>query len=182
LQHASLEVPELGTGLDPELVDKRPAGVPEGPKSIGLTAGPIQGKHQLRVEPLTQWHSFDQIRQLTDRVSVAAQPELQLHPTFGRRPPQLVEARDLATGEVHAGDIFERITPPKTKGARNLIKRVEKLCLGAEAVQMRKGPHRCLEPMGIDVLRLGHQRIATGPGLQQGRLAIPSRTQGLAQV
>ena len=82
----SFEVTQFRAGLDPELLDQRAPGLPVGAQGVGLAARPVQGEHELLVEPLTQRHLSDQLGQLADRVAVAAEPKQQVDTAFRRQP------------------------------------------------------------------------------------------------
>ena len=147
-----------------------------------MAAGAVEGEHELLVEPLAQRHPLDQLRELADRVAVAAQPELQVDAAFRRHPAQLLQPGDLATGELHAGDVLERIAAPHAQGTLDVLQRLAQLRLGPQRVQRRERPCRHLEPMGVDLLRLHQEGVAAGPGLQYRRPVRLGGTEGLAQI
>ena len=124
LQDPTFEVAELGARLDPELIDERPTSIAICPKRVGLAAGPIQRQHELLVEPLAQRHPLDAVGQVADRFAVTAEPQQQVDAPFRRRPPQFLEPGDLATGEVHAGDVLERFTSPQRQRIVGLVQRL----------------------------------------------------------
>ena len=95
-----------------------------------MAAGPVQGEHELLVEPLAQRHLLDPFGQVADRLAVTAEQQLQVDPPFGRRPPQLVEPGGLTTGEVHAGDVLERLTSPQRQRILGLVQRLAQRRLG----------------------------------------------------
>ena len=168
--------------LDAELLDQRPPGVPIGAQGVGLAARPVEGEHELLVQSLSQGHLADQLGEWADRVAVAAEPELQVHPAFRRRPAQLVEPGDLAAGELEAGHVLQRVAPPQCQGALGLIQRVEQLRLGPKGLQRCERSCGDLEPMRIDLLRVHHQGVATGLRLEDRGPARVGGTKGLAKI
>jgi hypothetical protein len=110
LENPTFELAKLRRRFDSELLDERPAGIGVGPKRVSLATGPIQGARELLVEPLSQRHLLHPFGQVTDRLAVTSEQQLQVAGSFGGRPPQLVEPGALPPGEVHAGDVFERFT------------------------------------------------------------------------
>ena len=130
MQHPSFQVTQVRAWFDAELLDQRPPGIPVRPESVRLAAGAVQSEYELLVEPLAQRHPLNQLRQLADRVGVAAQPELQVDPAFRRHPAQLLEPGDLPTGELHGGDVLERVAAPHAQGTLDIVQRLDQLAPG----------------------------------------------------
>ena len=51
-EHGALELLQLTTGLQPELVHQRLPGMAEGVERLGLATGPVEREHELGVQPL----------------------------------------------------------------------------------------------------------------------------------
>ena len=54
LQDRPLELAESRAGLDPELVLERDTALAEYLERLGLAAGPVERRHQLRPQPLAE--------------------------------------------------------------------------------------------------------------------------------
>ena len=65
-----------------QLLGQHPVSVLVGGQGLGLSAGPVQGEHELFPEPLMQRVSSDQTLDLTDKRGVAAQGEVGIDPPF----------------------------------------------------------------------------------------------------
>ncbi len=61
-----MQLAQLPTGLDAEIVGERRSGLLVGIKRLSLTSGPVEGEHQLTAKLLTQRMSHHQTFQLTD--------------------------------------------------------------------------------------------------------------------
>ena len=135
------------------------------------------------MEPLTQRQALDQLGQLPDRVTVASETKQQLDAAFGRRPPQLVEAGDLATGERPCRRRPRARRPARAPRARSTSSRASRSsACDAQLVQRRE---RC-----STLLRSGGHRSAPARRpARSHRAASPAATtpvlstrQRLAQV
>ena len=91
-----MQVLEFGPGLDAKLVDEHPAHPVIGGQRVRLVAAPVQGEHQVGVQPLAQRELRDQRLQLRDRLRVPAQVQLRFQAPFHRLQTQLLQARYLA--------------------------------------------------------------------------------------
>ena len=67
-----LEPPQLGTRLDPELIDDQLAPGAHRLERLGLPAGPVQRDHQLAAQLLPQRVLSHQATQIADQVRVVA--------------------------------------------------------------------------------------------------------------
>ena len=88
------------------------------------TKSTATGERELLVEPLSQRHLLHPFGQVTDRLAVTSEQQLQVDGSFGRRPPQLVEPGALAPGEVDAGDVFERFTSSQHQRILGVVRRL----------------------------------------------------------
>ena len=167
LEDGALEVAQFDAGVEPELLVQGLAGVFVGAQRVRLAARAVQGEHQLLVEALSQRQALDELGQVPDRVAVASETQQQLDPAFRRGPPQLVESGDLATGEVHAGDVLERVASPQPERSIDLIERGAQLLTRSQRVRRREVLDGRLEAVCIDPGSVDEQRVAAGPRLQQ---------------
>ena len=86
-------------GLDPELLDQRPARVAVDVERLGLATRAVEREHELAAQALAQRVLGDQRLELADELGVAAERELGVDALLERRHAQLLEARDLRLGE-----------------------------------------------------------------------------------
>src|SRR4029078_11069217 len=76
------------------LADERLTGRPVRIERVGLTAGAVQGKHQLRAQSLTQRVPPDEVLDLGQQGEVMAELELRGEAPLEHREPKLLEAPD----------------------------------------------------------------------------------------
>ena len=94
-----LELPQLPTGLDPELLDQRATGRLIGVEGLRLPAAAIQREQQLAAEPLAHGVLGDHRLELSDEVGMTAQLEVRLDPRLERGQPELLQPCGLALRE-----------------------------------------------------------------------------------
>jgi hypothetical protein len=112
-QDGRLQRPQLGPGLDAELLTQRPASVLERSEGVGLATRPVQGEHQHAPEPLPERVGGDHRLQLVEAVEVAAEGELGLDPILGGRPAKLVETGALGAGELVEDKVGQGVSAPE---------------------------------------------------------------------
>ena len=78
---------ELGSGVDADLLDEKAPGVRCRAQRVDLTAGPVQGHHQLGVETLVKWVSDDELLELGHQLGVPADRQHRLVPHLERCQP-----------------------------------------------------------------------------------------------
>ena len=91
LEDPSLELMQLGPGLEPELIDQAPAGRLEHVERVGLAPGAIEGEHQARDQPLTQRVLVNEPLELGHELGAVTERELGLEPRLKRAQPQLLK-------------------------------------------------------------------------------------------
>lgn len=74
-QDLAVQLLQLGTGVDAELVGQDGADVGEGLEGFGLAAGAVEGGDELGPEPLPQRMAEGEVAQLADGGGVAGQVE-----------------------------------------------------------------------------------------------------------
>lgn len=84
-QDCALELMQLRTRLDPQLVDQHPACLAVHGECVDLAPGSVQREHQLAAQALTHRMRGDERLQLSDEVGVTAERKLGLDPVFERR-------------------------------------------------------------------------------------------------
>ncbi len=99
-----LHGPELGRGLEPEVVESRP-GVPVRSERIGLAARPVERQHALPLKPLTVRVRHDERVELGHDLGVASRREIGGHPSLQCGQTRLLEpgcigARERLVGEL----------------------------------------------------------------------------------
>jgi hypothetical protein len=77
-EDATLEVAELGPGLDGELRDERLTSAPVGVERLPLPARAVQREHQLGPEALAQRLGGDEAFELADELRSAPRGEVRL--------------------------------------------------------------------------------------------------------
>ena len=156
-EHRALELLQLATGLEPEVLHQRPPGVAERVERLGLAAGSVEREHQLRVEPLAVRVLGDQRLQLAGHGDVLTQLELDLDALLDGGQLQLGEPAGLGRGEAPQRDVRERRAaeegerlPPEPRG---------RLRIAVAAGRARPLAER-LEAREVELVRLEANRVA----------------------
>jgi hypothetical protein len=108
----SLQLLELFARLQAEVVDERPSCLLVGLQRVDLPARAVERQHQLGPQPFAQRLARDERGQLSDEIGVAAEREVGLHSLLERGQAALLEALDLAAGEVVVCEIGQRRAAP----------------------------------------------------------------------
>jgi hypothetical protein len=87
-------------------------GVPIGLQRLGLAPAAIEREHELCPRALAKRLAGDQPLELADDLSVAPALEVGLDPVLEHPEAKVLQARDLALGEVRVGDLGQRRAPP----------------------------------------------------------------------
>ena len=87
------ELPQLGARLDSQVVDEHPARPLVGLERLCLTAGPVEGDHQLRDEALGVRVLFDEPAQLAHEIRMAPKSEIRADPNLQSSHAKFLEAR-----------------------------------------------------------------------------------------
>ena len=90
-----LQLPQLGAGLDPDLLDQRPMRVAICRHRFGLPSGAVEGEHALRVEALVQGVLGDKRLESSEHVGVAPGGEFGVDRQLDRPQMQFLESPDL---------------------------------------------------------------------------------------
>ncbi len=187
-----LELAELGTGVDAELLDERLPRGSVGGERVGLTARAVERQHQLRPRPLSECLRLDECLELSDELGVPAESEIGLDPLLERDRAQLLQPGDLGLGERLVEEVRERRPAPERErlaenalgrsGVTSLARRPPLLREAGEAMNVHAlggelelvarrasredGPERLAELRDVDLDRV-RRRF--------GRLAGPER-------
>ena len=98
-QHRAVQLLELATRLDAELVDKQPAPRLVGLQRFGLPAGTVEREHVLAAQSLPYGIFLDKDFELTDELPVATHLQIRLHALLESRKPELLEVYDVRLRE-----------------------------------------------------------------------------------
>ena len=100
LQHSRMEGPQRLARLEAELIDESPPHLLIRRERVGLAVGPIEGEHELRVQPLPERVLAREPLQVGDQVSGVTRRERRVKPILERGEPQLGQPPDLGSREV----------------------------------------------------------------------------------
>ncbi len=110
-----MQLLELATRLDPELLDQDPPPFLVGVERLGLPARPIEGEHVLTAEPFPDWMLLDQTLELADKLGVMRSIQVGLDPLFERHEPNLFEMRDMGLSERLEDEVGQRRAAPEAE-------------------------------------------------------------------
>jgi hypothetical protein len=99
LENPPLQVAQVFTRLDPDLLDERLAGGLVRLQRVGLAAGAIKREHQLRPTALAQRMLGDECLELAHELGVTSKRQVGIYPVFQRGESEVLEANDLALGK-----------------------------------------------------------------------------------
>jgi hypothetical protein len=109
VQDLSLETPQYGAGIDPELLDEPCAGLLEGLQRICLPSRAIEREHQLSAHSLTQRVIDDEAFELGDELRVPAELEVSIDLLLNHRESELFEPHSLGGGECLVAKVRQRL-------------------------------------------------------------------------
>ena len=87
-----LELAQLLTRLDAQLLVEQPAALPVRVERVGLPSRAVQGEHELPPQPLTQRVFLNESLELGNEPRVAAEIEVGSDPLFDCRKPLFFQA------------------------------------------------------------------------------------------
>ncbi len=123
-----LELAQLPSRLEPELVDERAPGVAEALQRVGLPARPVEREHVLRAQALAHRLLAHEALELRHELDVTTETEVGLDALLDRGETQLLEPRGAVLREPLVGEIAQRRPAPQR----------QRRCAGAR----RRGPDR----------------------------------------
>jgi hypothetical protein len=167
-QDVALEPPQLGAGLEAQLVDHHPPGLLVDRQRLGRPAATVQRQHQLAAQPLAQRIPPGELGELGHQLMMPAQVKFQRQPVFGDGDPLLIEPGRRSPDE-QAVDALQRRTPPQPE--RVAVARRRLVQVTGVAIGPARG-HQLFEPGRIKPTRLDPQGIALGLPGDGGRVAV----------
>ena len=152
-QDRLLELAQRTAGLDTELLDEDVAQILVRGERLGLTAGAIQRKHQLRTQALAQRMLAHERLELADQVPVFAELELGVDALLDSRDVQLLEPSNLGLRELLLREVVERRAAPERERFAQ-----ERRCL----VRARRGRRlpQALESMQVELAAFDADHVA----------------------
>ena len=164
-----VEVMQLGSWLDPELLDEDLARVAVGLQRVGLAAAAVQREHQLRVQPLAPRVLGRELLELGDQLRVAPGGEVGVDAHLQRREALLLQAarsRPARTARRRA----RRAAVPATAPAPRAAPRRHRRHVRPPAPGGRRRRWR-LEALGVELAGAHAQPVAGRGGDQHVRVA-----------
>ncbi len=174
-----LELAQLRSRLDADVVAQQPPGVGDRPQRLDRAAGAVQGQGQLGAQSLAVGLAGDLGREDRGELGVLAEGEADVDERFHRRAaPLLVVGADVVEAELLAGRA-ERRAGVQLEGP---IQRPAGAAAVAVAVEVDALVDEGIEAVEVDVVR-GHEQDVAAIAEVDHRVAFdPGRGQRLAQV
>ena len=116
VENAAVELDQLPTRIQPELIAEAGSVILEDPGGLGLATGSEQRQHLQPDQPVAEGMLFALAGEAGEGIGVHAGREHRLVPSLGRHQPQLVESIDLRSSPFVAGHLLERFAPPQLQG------------------------------------------------------------------
>jgi hypothetical protein len=98
-ENPALQLTQLFTRLDPQLVDEQRARFRVNRQRLALPPGPVERQHQLSTEPLAERIRIHQRLQLAHHRGLASEREVSVDPRLQRRQAALPHPAGLRTRE-----------------------------------------------------------------------------------
>ena len=112
VEDASLQVLQLGRGINTEPLGENGAGVAERPKSLALPARPVERQHVEGAEVLSKRMLDGQRVELGDDLTVPSRPQVGVDPVLESGQAQLCQTGDLTVEEAVRLDVGVRMASP----------------------------------------------------------------------
>ena len=117
-QDHRLQPAQFRPRLESELFDQQPPALAHDLQRVRLAPGAVERQHQRSAQPLAQRVFGHERAQLADQVGRVAAHQLLRHPLLDRLQAQLLQAGDLALGELVDAMVGERGAPPQGQRRR----------------------------------------------------------------
>jgi hypothetical protein len=111
-----LELLQRWSRLDPQLLDQRCARIPVCLERVHLPSRPVERKHQMATQPLTEGMRPDQLLNLRDELAMSPERKVGLDALLERGQPQLLQRGDRSLGEWLVREICEGRPSPQAQG------------------------------------------------------------------
>ncbi len=141
-----LELLQPLAGLDPQLVDHGPPGLPVNLQRLGGAVAAVQGEHQLAAQSFAQRELLDELGELADQLVMPAQLEFELEAVFVGGDALLVQPASRHPDEL-AVDTVKRGTAPEPE-------RVAVARDGLVKAFRRRGPREPAATSSLELLRV----------------------------
>ena len=137
-QDRPLQLLERRARIDPELVDESPARLLVGVQRFCLPTRPIERRHQIHPQALTERVLGDQCLELSDQLVVAPEREVGVDPQLQRCQPDLLEPGDRRLGEALVDEVRERWSSPQSEGVAEPLRRIGRKAASQQASSLRR--------------------------------------------
>jgi hypothetical protein len=166
LQDRDLEVAQRRTRVDPELVgEPAPDAVQRGER-VGLATAPVEGQHQLGVDPLVERVLAGQPGQLPDQLRVLAQRQRGVDPGQLPPQPQAVQPGHLVGQAGHPGQVGQRLAAPQRQRVGEVTLRVGRA--GRDGALDQRLRELDVDRAGVEVQHVAGARHTIAPGRPAG--------------
>src|SRR5262245_23163940 len=153
----ALQVPELRTRVEPNLLRQSAACPLEGGKRFGLAARAVEREHQLAEEPLSLRVVTDQRLELADELRPAPDREIGIDPVLERDQPPLLQSLRLSLRERLIEEVREcRPTPEGERGPQ----RLSRLLGPVRSEAPPPIPQKSLEPVDVELVALDMEHVS----------------------
>ena len=144
-----LELAQLPSRLEPELVGERASGVAEALQCVGLAARPVQREHVLGAQALAHRLLAHEALELRHQLDVTTETEVGLDALLDRGEAQLLEPRAAVLGEPLIGEIAQRPTAPQRQRRAQELGGAGRIVAGERSATLIQEP---LEAQRVDAL------------------------------
>ena len=167
-EHRLVQIIQLGSRLDPQLVAELLTGVPVGLQRVGLTPVSVQREHELTVQALAPRMLARDPLELGDQLGVAPGGQIRLHAQLQGGEALLLQSRDLGRGERRGGDLGERRSPPQLQ---RRAQRGGSIVATSGRERLAAVSDQTLEALGVELAGAHAQPVAGRGSYQHLRVA-----------
>jgi hypothetical protein len=155
----SLQLPQTGPRLEPELLAERSPSAPIRFERLRLAAASVESEHQLGAETFAVGVRGNEGFELGDERVLAAEGEVCFDPGLERRQSELFETGDLALGERLEREVCQWRPAPECEGFPKRCRR--SLCLTTRELPPAELEQR-LETMYVELVWRNLEHVARG--------------------
>jgi hypothetical protein len=163
-QDLALQLLQLGSGLDPQLLAPAASRVLVGAQRLGLAAGAVERQHEQAPSPLPVGVVGDECLEFAHHLGVIAGSERRFDPILRRNQPALLQLHEVWPQGRLIGEIGQRRAAPHRQGL------VEFGNCGARIIRYQAvtGRRPMLEAIGIELILRDVEHVPWSPRLDGG--------------
>ena len=168
-EHVGIELAQLGTGINAELIGDETPCLPVSIERLRVTARAIKGSHQQQPQTFPERMIGKEPTQLLYDLGVAAAGELRRDPELGGIEAEFGQPFGLRLDQRRRRDVSQRASMPEHERLGELARRA--LRIAGREHPPAVADHG-LEQLGVGIRRADAQEVTGSPGDQEGTVRV----------